>query len=267
MTIVDSILLGIVQGIAEFLPISSSGHLILAREVLGLQVSEGLAIDATLQLATALAVLLYFRRDLHALLTSVYGVLRGEVMERTQRILLLALVFGTVPAIIAGLLLEDAMETVFRSAHLVAVVLIAGSILFLIAEYVTRRMAQEKELSIKNGVLIGLFQTLALIPGMSRSGATIAGGMILGLSRETAARFSFLLSLPIILGSGAKKLVDLGGAGTAGNEWLMIGLASSVAFICGIASIHFLLKFLKTHSLMPFVIYRVALALLVFALL
>jgi undecaprenyl-diphosphatase len=159
------------------------------------------------------------------------------------------------------------MDTVFRSAHLVAWVLIAGSVLFLIAEYTARRITERKELTVRTGVLVGLFQTLALVPGMSRSGATIAGGMLLGLSREASARFSFLLSVPIILGSGAKKLADLGGAGTAGEEWLMIGLASLVAFVCGIASIHFLLRFLRTHSLIPFVVYRVALALVVFALL
>jgi undecaprenyl-diphosphatase len=267
MTIVDSILLGLVQGIAEFLPISSSGHLILAREVLGLQVPEGLAIDATLQLATACAVLIYFRRDLYLLLMSMIGVLRGKVMGHTEKTLLLALVLGTVPAVIAGLLLEETMETVFRSAHLVAWVLIAGSILFLVAEYVARQVTLHRDLTVRTGILVGLFQTLALIPGMSRSGATIAGGMLLGLSREAAARFAFLLSLPIIIGSGVKKLTDLGTSGTGESEWIMIGLASFVAFACGIASIHFLLRFLRAHSLIPFVIYRIVLALLVLTIL
>lgn len=265
MTILDAIVLGIVQGVAEFLPISSTGHLILVREVLGLQVPEGLAVDATLQLATALAVILYFRSDLINVVRGAWGAVQGRVMEQNHKVLLYALVLGTLPAVVAGLFLEEVMETVFRSAHLVAWVLIAGSLVFLGAEYVARRTASEQPLSVRNGFLIGIFQVLALIPGMSRSGATIAGGMFLGLSRASAARFSFLLSIPIILGSGGKKLLDLGTSGTLGNEWMMIGLASVVAFTSGIASIHFLLKFLKTHSLVPFVIYRVVLALVVFA--
>jgi undecaprenyl-diphosphatase len=263
MTILDAVVLGIVQGVAEFLPISSTGHLILVREVLGIQVPEGLAVDATLQLATALAVILYFLHDLLSVARGAWGTLRGRIMVQTDKILLYALVLGTIPAIVGGLFLEETMETVFRSAHLVAWVLIAGSVLFLGAEYVARKETQEQQLSVKKGVLIGLFQTLALIPGMSRSGATIAGGMFLGLSRATAARFSFLLSVPIILGSGGKKLLDLSTSGILESEWVMIAVATFVAFFSGIASIHFLLKFLKTHSLVPFVIYRVALAILV----
>lgn len=266
MNAIDAIILGSIQGIAEFLPISSSGHLILARDVLGLQVPEGLAIDATLQLATGLAVLLYFRHDFLHIVRCALDMLEGRTVSGETRTLLYALMLGTIPAVIAGLYLEETMETVFRSAHLVAWVLLAGSVLFLLAEHAARRVTQYKELTVRTGLIVGLFQTLALVPGLSRSGATIAGGMLLGFSREAAARFSFLLSVPVILGSGAKKLIDLGAADTAGNEWIMICLASVVAFACGIASIHFLLRFLKTHSLIPFVVYRVALALVVFAL-
>jgi len=267
MNVLEAIVLGIVQGIAEFLPISSSGHLILAREVLGLQVPEGLAVDATLQLATALAVVLYFRNDLLSIARGAWDMLRGKDVVRETRVLLVALLIGTVPAVLAGLFLEDMMDTVFRSAHLVAWVLIAGSVLFLIAERVYVRQEERRELTVSKGLWIGLFQTLALVPGMSRSGATIAGGMLLGLSRETAARFSFLLSVPIILGSGGKKLLDLGSANTQTSEWFMIGLAALVAFASGLAAIHFLLTFLKKHSLIPFVVYRIALALTVFVLL
>lgn len=266
MSALDALILGLVQGIAEFLPISSSGHLILAREVLNLQIEQGLAVDAVLQLVTAFAVVVYFRADLKALAYSAWRFVTGGAVEREQKSMLFALALGTVPAVIAGLFLEDMMDTVFRSATLVAWVLIVGSALFALAEYIRTRYSAERPMTVGKGVLIGCFQALALVPGMSRSGATIAGGMLLGLSRETAARFAFLLMVPIVVGAGSKKLLELGGAGMAESEWLMIGLASLTAFAAGIASIHYLLKFLKGHSLMVFVIYRVALALLVLAL-
>jgi len=266
MSLLDAIVLGLMQGIAEFLPISSTGHLILAREVLGLQSEFGLAVDATLHFATALAVILYFRNDLMRLAHDTLSWLGGQNIERASKAMIVALIVGTIPAVVAGLLLEGYMDTVFRSATLVAWVLIAGSLLFLIAEYVLTRYEAPRELTWKRGLVIGCFQALALIPGMSRSGATISGGMLMGLSRESAARFAFLLSVPIILGAGGKKLFELGEAGVASSEWLMIGVAALTAFVAGILSIHYLLKFLKNHSLAVFVVYRVALALVVLAL-
>jgi len=263
MTTIQAVLLGLVQGITEFLPVSSSGHLILAREALNLQVPEGLAVDATLQLATVLAVIVYFRKDLLRIAQSALSMFRGESVEQHNKTLVLALIIGTVPAVLAGLYLEDTMDTVFRNAELVAFVLIAGAVFFTIAEYVYRHIETKKDLSVERGFVVGLFQVLALVPGMSRSGATIAGGMMLGLSRESAARFSFLLSVPIILGSGAKKLLELGSAGTPGNEWVMIGVSAVVAFCSGLLAIHFLLSFLKKHSLHIFAIYRIALAVIV----
>jgi undecaprenyl-diphosphatase len=159
------------------------------------------------------------------------------------------------------------METTFRNAQLVAWVLIVGSVFFILAEYVYKRYQEHSSLTVRKGITIGFFQTLALVPGMSRSGATIAGGMLMGLSRETAARFSFLLAIPIILGSGVKKIFDLSSTHTPSSEWGMIVLASSIAFISGIISIHFLLKYLRNHSLNIFAAYRILLAFLVFTLL
>lgn len=260
MTYFDAIILGLVQGITEFLPVSSTGHLILMREMLGLQVEFGLAVDATLHFATAFAVLLYFRKDLLELAqTCIHLVARREV-EPVTKTLLFALAIGTVPAVIAGLYLEEAIETVFRKPHLVAWVLIAGSILFVLAEHVSKRIMEYKELTITRGLYVGLFQTLALVPGMSRSGATISGGMLLGLTREKSARFAFLLSFPIILGAGSKKLLELGSAGMATGEWMVIGASALVAFTSGILCIHYLLKFLRNHTLYAFVAYRVLLA-------
>lgn len=277
MTTFDALLLGLVQGIAEFLPISSSGHLIIARELLGVQTEHGLAVDAVLQLATVLAVVVYFRRDLWALVCACGGGVRGRAMAPEHRTLFMALVLGTVPAAVAGVFLEDLMDTTFRSARLVAWVLLLGSLLFAAAEWVSARYRVAERvpgngtrgwpapLSLRRGIAVGCFQALALVPGMSRSGASIAGGLFVGLSREQAARFAFLLSVPIILGSGLKKLLELGGAGLGGAEWYTILLASGIAFVVGLAVIHFLLVFVRRHTLFPFIWYRVALALAVLA--
>lgn len=277
MTTFDALLLGLVQGIAEFLPISSSGHLIVARELLGVRTEHGLAVDAVLQLATVLAVAVYFRRDLWALVCVCGEVVRGRAMASEHRTLFMALVLGTVPAAVAGVFLEDLMDTTFRSARLVAWVLLLGSLLFAAAEWVSARYRVAERvpgsdtrgwpapLFLWRGIAVGCFQALALVPGMSRSGASIAGGLFVGLSREQAARFAFLLSVPIIFGSGMKKLLELGGAGLGSAEWHTILLASGVAFAIGLAAIHFLLVFVRRHTLFPFVWYRVAFALLVLA--
>lgn len=257
MDLFQALILGIVQGLTEFLPVSSTGHLILAREVLGINISSGLAVDAVLQLATILAVGIYFAKDLWRLfVTFLRWIGRKSVVEE-DRTLLLAVIYGTIPAIILGLLLESYMETVFRSAGLVALTLVLGSILFWYAEKVA---TQEASLTPFRGFIIGLFQTLALIPGMSRSGSTIAGGLILGLTREKAARFSFILSFPIIAGSGFKKFLDLSHEHVLGALGLPLLIGSLAAFLVGLAAIHFLIHYLRTHSLAVFTYYRIALA-------
>jgi len=260
MTYFDALILGFVQGVTEFLPVSSTGHLILARDLLGLQTDHGLAVDATFHFATAFAVLLYFRKDLQKLLIGAWAFVRQKKVETDTKILLFALIVGTIPGVLLGLTLEDKIDSVFRTPTLVAWMLILGSGLFILAEYMLKKTHKHKDLTVKKGFIVGLFQALALIPGMSRSGATISGGMLLGLSREKAARFAFLLSLPIILGGGAKKLLDLGGVGMAESEWLVIGFGTVIAFLSGLACIHYLLKFLRNNTLIPFVIYRVVLA-------
>lgn len=254
----SALLLGLVQGLTEFLPVSSTGHLILARDVLGLPLEGGLAFDATLHLATALAVILYFRNDLLALVRGVF------VREPSSRTLALALVLGTIPAAVVGFFLEDTMDTLFRNPLLVAGALLAGSAVFYIAERLSR---MNKTLTVRRGVGIGLFQMLALIPGLSRSGMTISGGLILGLTREQATRFAFLLSFPIILGAGGKKLLDLWGTGALDVSAGVLSLAALAAFLSGLAAIHFMIRFLRTHTLMPFIVYRVALACVVLVLL
>jgi undecaprenyl-diphosphatase len=152
------------------------------------------------------------------------------------------------------------MDTVFRTLFLTSVTLVFGSILFFVAEKFAK---QNENLTIRKGFIVGLFQTLALVPGMSRSGMTISGGLFTGLSRETATRFSFLLSFPIILGSGLKKLFDLIKGGELSSVGPELLLSSMIAFIVGIFAIHFLIKYLKTHSLKVFAVYRVVVAVLI----
>jgi undecaprenyl-diphosphatase len=262
MSTFEAILLGIIQGLTEFLPVSSSGHLVLANDFLGVLGGGSLAFDAILHLATASAVLIYFRRDFWLLIQALLRRL-GRLPVNTRDITMAyALMVGTVPAVIIGLFLEDIMATLFRNPLLVAGSLIAGSLLFIYAEWCYYNSTPHNDVTIKLGIKVGLFQCLAFVPGFSRSGATIAGGMLLGLSRSEAARFGFLLAVPLLLGAGAKKLLDLISEGGS-IEWGSIIAGAVVAFFVGLAAIHFMLSFVRRYSLWPFVWYRLFLALLV----
>ena len=259
MTFFESVILGLVQGLTEFLPISSSGHLILVRTLFGVNDAQGLGFDAVLQLASVVAVFVYFFPDVWLLAQTALRKLGRLPVNKKEETLLYALLIGTIPAIILGLLLETYMESTFRSPIIVASVLILGSVFFMFAEYVYINTPRTNEMSVLKGLKIGLFQVLALIPGMSRSGATISGAMLLGLSRIEAARFSFLLSIPIIAGAGSKKLLDLIVAGNS-TPWTMLATGTFVSFITSLFAIHFLLSFVKNHTLWPFIWYRIILA-------
>ena len=259
MNFFEASILGLVQGVTEFLPISSSGHLILMRALFGVNDTQGLAFDAVLQLASVAAVFVYFFPDVWLLTQTALRKLGRLPVNKKEETLLYALLIGTIPAIFFGLLLESFMASTFRHPVLVAIVLVLGSVLLMFAEYVYQNKPRTNEMNIKNGLKIGLFQVLALVPGVSRSGATIAGGMLLGLSRAEAARFAFLLSIPIITGAGLKKLLDL----ITSDEtitWLPLLLGSTVSFFVSLLAIHFLLTFVKNHSLWPFIWYRIILA-------
>jgi undecaprenyl-diphosphatase len=259
MTISDGVLLGIIQGLTEFLPVSSSGHLILARELFGISASYGLAVDAVLHFATALAVLVYFHRDVWDLMRTAVRAVRGQPTHERERTLLIALAVATVPAVAAGLALESLMATVFRNGWLVVGALTAGSLVLGGAEYAANRFPQ-RELTVSRGFFIGCMQTLALIPGMSRSGMAIAGGMFAGLTRAYAARFAFLLALPLLLGSGAKKILELLAADAAAGLGISVVVAALAAFGVGIAAIHYLLAYLRSRTLYVFIGYRLMLA-------
>jgi undecaprenyl-diphosphatase len=284
MNIATAAILGLVQGLTEFIPVSSSGHLVLARELLGLPLAGTLAFDAVLQLATTFAIAVYFRQELVKIfsillrflvwpLMSLVALLGSGVGPKDpawmfgktsdeERKLVWALIVGTIPAVVLGLLLEDLMDTIFRASVVVAITLVLGALLMLLAELISERFRQRKDITPLRGWWIGLFQSLALVPGMSRSGSTISGGMIMGLSRREATRFAFLLGLPILFGSGMKELLALGNAGF-GAGLIPLAVGSLVAFGSGLAAIHWLIRYLENHTLTLFVVYRLILAVIV----
>ncbi|TEB09767.1 undecaprenyl-diphosphatase UppP [Pelotomaculum propionicicum] len=257
MTVFQALVLGVVQGLGEFLPISSSAHLVLAPWAFGWQ-DPGLSFDVALHMGTLLAVVAFFWRDWLELFSE--AIIRRSGTKRAS--LFWYLVAATIPGALAGYLLEDQAETTFRNPLLIAVMLIAmGVILYL----VDRRAAKRKglmEMSLADSLLIGLSQAFAIIPGVSRSGVTMTAGRSLGFTRETAARFSFLLSTPIIFGAGVMKLKDI----SAGDFTLpfIIGIVSSA--VVGFLSIGFLLRYLTERSFTMFVWYRFALGLAIIGL-
>lgn len=256
MTFLQSIVLGIVQGLGEFLPISSSAHLILVPWLLG-WADHGLTFDIALHLGTLVALLIYFRKDWFILARDVVLWRQGF-----QTKLGMLLVLGTIPGAVIGLILEKKVETVFRNPLQVGIILIImGSILWIL----DRRGKKQREiqsLSVKDALLIGLAQGIAVIPGVSRSGSTISAALALGLTRESAARFSFLLSLPITAGACLLKLRHLTMADLTPE--FFTGILTS--FIFGYLAIGGLIRFLQTRSYGVFAIYRWILGLLVIVL-
>jgi undecaprenyl-diphosphatase len=259
---IDAIILGLVQGITEFLPVSSTGHLVLVHDWLSLDKTNALAFDAILHFATTAAVIIYFWPDLWRLLQVALRKLSRLPVNQKDITLLYALLVGTVPAVLIGLLLEDIVDLYLRKPVIVAGVLFSASLFFLFAEWKYYLKPPQAEITFKKGILIGFFQALALIPGMSRSGATIAGGMLLGLNRYEATRFSFLLSIPIIMGVGIKMSLDLLKQGGA-IDWVVIATGAGIAFITAIIVIHFFLQFIRKYTLWPFVWYGIILSALV----
>ncbi|GII79171.1 undecaprenyl-diphosphatase 2 [Sphaerisporangium rufum] len=255
MDALQAIVLGVVQGLTEFLPISSSAHLLIVPRLLGWS-DPGAAFTAVIQLGTMLAVVIYFWRDITRILwtwlRSLWTpALRGETDARMGWYIGL----GTVPLGVLGLVFKDAIEGPARNLWLNAAVLIAFGLVLLLAEQVGRQRAPIDRLTLRDGLIIGGFQALALVPGASRSGSTITGGLFLGFTREAAARYSFLLSIPAVVLSGLFELRDVGAGG--GPDLLPTAVATLVSFAVGYASIAWLLRYLARHSTMVFVTYRV----------
>lgn len=262
MTLLDGILLGLVQGLTEFLPVSSSGHLILMRDVLNIA-GSGLLFDASLHVATLAAVCIYFRHDIGQLIAGAFKLVVRKPMSDIERGLVYAVAWGSVPAFVFAYFLHGPIDTYARGSLVVAIGLILGSVLMWYAERQITNNSQltAEGLSSRMGFRIGLFQVLALFPGISRSGATISGGLLNNLSREQATRFAFVLAFPIMLAAGGMSLVELltsTGGEVVALPVLFTGLI--VALFSGLAAIHFLVRYLKTHTLSVFIWYRLALA-------
>ena len=265
-------ILGIVQGLTEFLPVSSTGHLILTEKALGIdQDRYGLAFDASLHLGTLLALLGFFGRTWVDLTLGGLRAVRDRSLADAQGKLAWLIVAGTVPAAVLGFLFENAIEDALRSPWLIAAMLILFSGVFLAAEAVSKRTRGMRDLGWFDAAVVGFAQAVALIPGTSRSGATISAGLFLNVERREAAQYAFLLSAPIIAGAGLKQLVSVIGDfadGTLGGEDLAFFATGFVcAAIVGYLSIAFLLRFLAANSLGWFVVYRVGLGVVVFGVL
>lgn len=265
-------LLGIVQGLTEFLPVSSTGHLILVEKAMGIRQDRyGLSFDAALHLGTLLALLAFFGATWLRLAGGGLRTLRERSLADADGRLAWLIVAGTVPAAVLGFLFESTIEDTFRKPALVAAVLIAFSAVFFLAEAAGRRRRTIPLLGGADAVVIGFAQALALVPGVSRSGATISAGLLRDVERREATTFAFLLSAPIIAGAGGKQALDvarqLRDGALGGDDAAFFVTGFIVAALFGYASIAFLLRFVATNSLRPFAYYRIALGLFVFAVL
>ena len=269
MDYLEALVLGLVQGLTEFLPISSSAHLSIVGQLFGWG-DPGAAFTAISQLGTEAAVLVFFWRDIVRIITHWALSLTGRVPRNDPDARMGWLVIiGSLPIGILGYTLQDWIETDLRNLWLTATMLLVFALVILAADRFAARVAQPKslkDLSWRDGILFGLAQSLALVPGVSRSGGTIAAGLFMGYSRETAARYSFLLAIPAVLGSGLFQVLKISDAATP-PAWGPIIAATVLAFVVALAIIAWFMRYISTHTFTPFVIYRIALALVLFALL
>ena len=257
MDLFQSIILGLLQGLTEFLPISSSGHLLIVPALLGWE-DPGAAFTAVIQLGTEAAVLIYFRHDLWRIFTTWIRSLREpELRQDVNARMGWYLIAATIPISILGLAFSDQIETAARNLYLVGAMLIVFGIILGVADNYGSRKRDVENLSFRDGVLIGFAQSLALIPGVSRSGATISAGLFLGLNRAAAARFSFLLAIPAVVLSGFYELTKiLSGEEAVGVPFINVVVATLVAFVVGYAVIAWFLRYLTNNSFALFVGYR-----------
>ncbi len=267
MTLLQATVFGLIQGLTEFLPISSAAHLRIVSAFLGWD-DPGTAFTAVIQLAIVVTLLLYFWRDLvHIAAAMLRGAQTGRLLDDHDARLGWMIVVGTVPIMVLGLALKKYVETSLRSLYVIALAEIGLALALIVAEYLERsriaagtKLRGMKDITWRDSILVGAAQCLALIPGASRSGSTITGGLFVGFTRETAARFSFLLALPSFLGAGILEFLhhrhELLGAPGAGRNLVV---ATVVAIIVGYAAVAFLMNYLKRHTTWVFIIYRLVL--------
>jgi undecaprenyl-diphosphatase len=262
---IEAVLLGALQGLTEFLPISSSAHLAIFPQLFG-QSDPGASFTAVTQIGTELAVIWYFRKDIWRIastwLRSLWSPqVRGQLDARMGWYIII----GTIPIVIAGVLLQDTIQTSFRNLWVIGANLVIFGLLLGIFDRIGANERPIESLNLRHALWYGGAQMLALVPGVSRSGSTITMGLALSYTREAATRYAFLLAIPAVVGAGIFQLSDVSASAEPGMPKTIV--ATVVAFVIGYAVIAWLLRYLRTHSFLPFVIYRVALGLLVLALL
>jgi undecaprenyl-diphosphatase len=264
---IEAVVLGVVQGLTEFLPISSSAHLRLVGELFGWG-DPGAAFTAITQIGTEAAVLLYFRHDIARIVVAWLGSLSGRRKADPDARMGWLIIVGSIPIVALGLLFQDDIETTLRDLRIVATALIAFSLILFWADRVGAKQRELKDLTVPHGIAFGFAQAMALIPGVSRSGGTITAGLFLGYSRSAAARYSFLLAVPAVLGSGFFQAYEAltGDVAGQGVSWGPTVLATVIAFGVGLTVIAWLLRYLDRGSFTPFVVYRVLLGVLVLVL-
>ena len=263
MDYIQAVILGIVEGLTEFLPVSSTGHLTIAEQLLGLSTKDPgvTGFTAVIQMGAIAAVIVYFVRDIWRIIVGwVLGLFKPELRGTLDHRMGWYVIVGTIPIGIIGFVFRDFIKNDLRSLWVVAVALIAWSGVMLLAERRGRQDRSENELSLKDSIVVGLVQCVALIPGVSRSGATISAGLFRGLDRVTATRMSFFLSIPALLAAGVFELKDALGTGGVGLGPTLVGTV--VSFVVALATIAWLLRFVAANSIGKFVPYRVVLGVL-----
>ena len=263
MPLIKALILGIVQGLTEFLPVSSSAHLIIFPKLLG-WVEQPLTFDTTLHLGTLFALLIFFWKDIFSIIKSLLNDIKKHKISTnhysSESMLGIKILIASIPVGLIGLFFGDFLESFFRNIWYVVLFLLIGTLIMFIAEKkMKKRILVKDEISLSKSFKVGLFQALALLPGISRSGSTLSGGMIFGLSRKEATRFSFLLAIPAVLAAGVSQLYSsFDYFNMADLAPILVGFVSS--FIVGLFAIKFMLRFVRNNKLYPFIYYRLGLA-------
>jgi undecaprenyl-diphosphatase len=261
MNIFQAIILGAVQGLTEFLPVSSTAHLILIPWAMGWP-DPGLSFDVALHLGTLVALLIYFREDWIALLGSAFGIIQGRTQSPDAKMVML-IIGATIPGAIAGALFEHKIEDALRAPQVVALFLIALALILLASEFIGHRKKGMDDISWPDAITVGIAQAFAIVPGVSRSGVTITAGLFRNFKRDTAAKFSFYLSTPLIAGAVAKKTIDILRTHSGWEQLSPFVAGIVVSGIVGYLAIAFMMRYLQTHSTFLFVYYRIALGIVV----
>ncbi len=262
----QAVVLGVIQGLTEFLPISSSAHLRIFPELFGWG-DPGAAFTAVVQIGTELAVILYFWREIWAIITTwSRSLVRPDLRGHQDARMGWYIIVGSIPIVVLGFLFQDQIETAARNLWLIATTLVALGVVLGVADHVGKLVLPLKRLDLRHAILYGLAQACALIPGVSRSGATVSMGLFLGYERAAATKYAFLLAIPSVLGAGVFELADAVGAHDT-YSGAQIALATAVAFAVALLTVRWLMHYISHHSYLPFVIYRIALGGLVFVLL